>query len=240
MPIHLKQHGFVALVEGAESVSVAELVAFLDDLAANDAARVVVLSLSGRPSPPDPLARLRTSRERGSSRARTSASVGEEPGGKREALALTLTPLPLVAALSGTVGRAALDVAGACDIRICDSETRLHSEWRTRTRASSGMHPLPAGPNFDAQAALAEGLVSEVTPPGEALTRALALAETIASRGPIATRLAKEAIWRGRAMPLSQALRFETDLTLLLQTTKDRAEGVSAFIEKRKPSFTGN
>ena len=239
MPIHLKQHGFVALVEGAESVSVAELVAFLDDLAANDAARVVVLSLSGRPSPPDPLSRLRTSWERGSSRALiTSASVGEEPGGQREALALT--PLPTVAALSGTVGRAALDVAGACDIRICDSETRLQLEWRMRTRASSGMHPLPAGPNFDAQAALAEGLVSEVTPPGEALTRALALAETIASRGPIATRLAKEAIWRGRAMPLSQALRFETDLTLLLQTTKDRAEGVSAFIEKRKPSFTGN
>ena len=236
--IHYRQQGFVARVEGAESVPLAELVAFLDDLAANDAARVVVLSLSGRPSAPDPLSRLRTSRERGSSRALTSASVGEEPGGKREALALT--PLPTVAALSGTAGGAALDVAGACDIRICDSETRFHSEWRMRTRASSGMHPLPAGPNFDAQAALAEGLVSEVTPPGEALTRALALAETIASRGPIATRLAKEAIWRGRAMPLAQALRFETDLTLLLQTTKDRAEGVSAFIEKRKPSFTGN
>jgi enoyl-CoA hydratase/carnithine racemase len=66
------------------------------------------------------------------------------------------------------------------------------------------------------------------------------LAATIASRGPIATRLAKEAIWRGLEMPLEQALRFETDLTLLLQTTEDRAEGVRAFIEKRAPKFTGD
>jgi len=49
----------------------------------------------------------------------------------------------------------------------------------------------------------------------------------------------KEAIWRGLELPLEQALRFETDLTLLLQTTKDRAEGVAAFVEKRQPPFTG-
>ena len=66
-----------------------------------------------------------------------------------------------------------------------------------------------------------------------------AIAAAIAARGPIATRLAKEAVWRGLPQPLEQALRFETDLTLLLQTTKDRAEGVRAFLEKRPPRFTG-
>jgi enoyl-CoA hydratase/carnithine racemase len=40
-------------------------------------------------------------------------------------------------------------------------------------------------------------------------------------------------------MPLEQALRYETDLTVLLQTTSDRAEGVSAFVDKRPPHFTG-
>ena len=40
-------------------------------------------------------------------------------------------------------------------------------------------------------------------------------------------------------MPLDQALRYETDLTVILQTTEDRAEGVRAFIEKRKPRFEG-
>jgi enoyl-CoA hydratase/carnithine racemase len=41
-------------------------------------------------------------------------------------------------------------------------------------------------------------------------------------------------------MPLQQALRYETDLTVLLQTTSDRAEGVRAFVEKREPHFEGN
>lgn len=83
------------------------------------------------------------------------------------------------------------------------------------------------------------GLVNVVSAPHEADVEARRMAGVIASRGPIATRLAKEAIWRGLPQPLEQALRFETDLTLLLQTTKDRAEGVRAFLEKRQPVFKG-
>ncbi len=78
-----------------------------------------------------------------------------------------------------------------------------------------------------------------VTGAGEAAAAARRVADVVASRGPIATRLGKEAIKRGAGQPLEQALRFETDLTLLLQTTKDRAEGVRAFLEKRPPLFTG-
>ena len=65
------------------------------------------------------------------------------------------------------------------------------------------------------------------------------IATLIASRGPIATRFAKEAIARGSELPLDQALRLELELTLLLQTTEDRAEGVRAFIERRAPEFRG-
>ena len=61
----------------------------------------------------------------------------------------------------------------------------------------------------------------------------------MASRGPIALRYAKEAVRRGMEQPLEQALRFETDLTIILQTTEDRAEGVRAFLEKREPKFKG-
>ncbi|MDZ7727612.1 MAG: enoyl-CoA hydratase-related protein [Dehalococcoidia bacterium] len=81
--------------------------------------------------------------------------------------------------------------------------------------------------------------MSAIRPGDEALDEAQRLAKVMAERGPLAIQLAKEAIWRGIAMPLEQALRFETDLTLLLQTTNDRAEGVAAFVEKRPPRFTG-
>ena len=66
-----------------------------------------------------------------------------------------------------------------------------------------------------------------------------AIAQRIAERGPLAVRYAKEAVARGAEMPLEQALRFETDLTIILQTTEDRAEGVKAFLEKRSPDFKG-
>jgi enoyl-CoA hydratase len=90
---------------------------------------------------------------------------------------------------------------------------------------------------IDAQTALRVGLVSKVVPRDRLLSEASALAERIAARGPIAIQYAKEAVSRGLDMSLEQALRFETDLTIILQTTEDRAEGVRAFLEKRSPEF---
>ncbi len=118
---------------------------------------------------------------------------------------------------------------------------RLTANARVRTLADEataltlflGREPLAA------EALLRAGLVVTVTEAGSALEEARRVAGVIASRGPLAVKLAKEAVWRGLAQPLEQALRFETDLTLLLQTTKDRAEGVRAFLEKRAPIFTG-
>jgi enoyl-CoA hydratase/carnithine racemase len=52
-------------------------------------------------------------------------------------------------------------------------------------------------------------------------------------------RFAKEAMVRGGDMPLDEALRYETDLTVILQSTADRAEGVRAFLDKREPKFKG-
>ncbi|MEX0785070.1 MAG: enoyl-CoA hydratase-related protein, partial [Dehalococcoidia bacterium] len=95
------------------------------------------------------------------------------------------------------------------------------------------------GEEIDAQEALRIGLVSGVYPKEQLLGEAEALAQRMASRGPIALRYAKEAVRRGLDQPLDQALRYETDLTVILQSTEDRAEGVRAFLEKREPKFKG-
>jgi enoyl-CoA hydratase/carnithine racemase len=178
-----------------------------------------------------------------------------------EAAVLGRCVLPLVAAWGGTVKPAALAAGLWCDVRVTAPDTAfvavdgLHaptverlveivSPDRDPELAAIDLRTLGSllggAAAADVPAALLEaGLVTDVAEPGGALHAAEQLARMIASRGPLATQLAKEAVWRGLRMPFEQALRFETDLTLLLQTTNDRAEGVRAFLEKRPPRFTG-
>jgi enoyl-CoA hydratase len=65
------------------------------------------------------------------------------------------------------------------------------------------------------------------------------VAQAILTRGPVAVRMVKDAVRKGYDMTLDQGIRLEEDLYALLQTTADRAEGVRAFLDKRKPLFRG-
>jgi enoyl-CoA hydratase len=183
---------------------------------------------------------------------------------ENEAAILGRCVLPLVAVWGGRVEAAGLATGLWCDVRVMAADTAfgaidgLHAPTVERMMeiVSPGRDPAnatidvqtlvralaapPGGTSRNEHQLLAAGLVTEVAPAGEGLLAAEGVARMIASRGPLATQLAKEAVWRGLRMPFEQALRFETDLTLLLQTTKDRAEGVRAFVEKRPPRFTGD
>jgi enoyl-CoA hydratase/carnithine racemase len=161
---------------------------------------------------------------------------------------------PVICAIDGDATSAGLELALACDVRIA-------AEGATFSLPETGLGTIPMaggtqrlgrlvgrgeslrlillGEAIDAKEALRIGLVSAVHPGDSLLAEAAALAERMATRGPIALRYAKEAVRRGLEQPLDQALRYETDLTVILQTTEDRAEGVSAFLEKRVPKFRG-
>ncbi len=168
--------------------------------------------------------------------------------------ALAALPQPSVAAIGGRALSIGLELALACDIRVCSQTARFAMPETARglvpmgggtqrlPRAVGRAHALLlllSGEEIDAEEAYRIGLVSQVVPAGEERSAAMAIARTIASRGPVATRFAKEAVRRGIELPLREGLRAELDMTVILQTTFDRTEGVQAFIERREPRFTG-
>ncbi|THG92507.1 hypothetical protein EW145_g8693, partial [Phellinidium pouzarii] len=84
------------------------------------------------------------------------------------------------------------------------------------------------------------GVVSRVvgTGEGEVVKEALAMAETIAAKGRIATQVGKESVKSAYELSLADGLRFERRLFHSLFATQDQKEGMSAFSEKRKPRFS--
>jgi enoyl-CoA hydratase/carnithine racemase len=156
--------------------------------------------------------------------------------------------------MNGDAHGAGLELALACDIRVAAEGARfsLPETQMGLLPMAGGIQRLArlvgrgralelvlSGDEIPAEEAHAIGLVNRIAPRERVFDEAIGLAERLAERGPLATGYAKEAVNRGIDMPLEQALRFETDLTVILQTTEDRAEGVSAFIQKRKPDFKG-
>ena len=168
--------------------------------------------------------------------------------------ALAELPQPTVCAVRGRAFSAGLELALACDLRIAEQGSRFAfpDVADGRVPRGGGTQRLPravgisqalrlllTAEEIDADEALRIGLVSEVAPAGAAASAARAVACRIASRGPVAIRFAKEAVARGIELPLPQALRLEHDLSVLLQATADREEGVRAFLERRPPRFEG-
>jgi enoyl-CoA hydratase len=163
-------------------------------------------------------------------------------------------PQPIIAAIRGFALGGGLELALACDIRIAaeDAQLGLTEVNLAIIPGGGGTQRLPrvvgrgkalemilTGARVPAAEALRIGLVERVVPVAELLPAALALARTIADKAPIALRYAKEAVVSGLELSLGDGLRLENDLSTLLRTTEDRVEGARAFVEKRKPKWSG-
>ena len=161
---------------------------------------------------------------------------------------------PIIAAVNGDALGAGLELALSCDIRICSENARFGFPETSYgiIPGGGGTQRLPriigkgkaaemviTAEPIDAKEAYRVGLVSKVVPRQKLETEAEEIAGKLVSRAPIAVRYAKEAVTKGMDMTLAQGLRLEADLSFLLQTTKDRAEGIKAFLEKRKATFKG-
>ena len=164
--------------------------------------------------------------------------------------ALAAIRIPVVAWVDGACHDEALELALASDIRAAGPsasfrmghvrEGRIPSHGGTQrlTRAvgrGQALRLLLTGETLDADDALRAGLVHDILD----LDEAEALAADIAQAGPIAAQYVKEAIAASADLPLRDGMRLETDLSILLHSTADRAEGLRAFAEKRPPRFEG-
>lgn len=162
---------------------------------------------------------------------------------------------PTVAIINGDATDEGLELAMALDLRAATTGARLALTQLVRGQlprfggtqrlprlagAAHALRMLLTGAPINAGDAMRLGLVTWLANGREDLDRvARELLATLASRGPVGLRMAKEAVRKGSDMTIDQGIRLEEDLYALLQTTSDRAEGVRAFLEKRKPLFKG-
>jgi enoyl-CoA hydratase/carnithine racemase len=168
--------------------------------------------------------------------------------------ALETSKKPVIAAIEGFCMTGGCELALACDLRVgARGSTYAITSSRIGTVAGAGgtqrlprivgkayaLEILFAAEPFSAEDAFRMGLINRLTDKGRALAEAKALVELYAQRAPLSLALVKRAVHRGMQMDLASALEFETFLVTTIYGTEDKQEGISAFLEKRKPNFKG-
>lgn len=163
-------------------------------------------------------------------------------------------PKPIIAMVNGFCLGGGNELALACDIRICSENARFSqpeinlgiipggggTQRLTRLVGEGrSMEICLTGDMIDAETAYRFGLVNHVYPADQLREETLKLAAKIAEKAPIALQLVKEAVKFSSRSNLDEGLRREVDLFAVCFSTEDKVEGVSAFLEKRKPEFKG-
>jgi E-phenylitaconyl-CoA hydratase len=161
---------------------------------------------------------------------------------------------PLIAAINGYAFGGGLEIALACDIRIASENARfgltevtlgLIPGWGGTQRLprlipfGKAAELILTGKRIDANEAYNLNLVSKVVPLKDLMTTAKEWAVQMCDSAPLAVQAAKEAIYRGYDMTLTDGLQLESELSGRVMASKDFAEGRKAFMEKRKPEYKG-
>lgn len=225
-----------------------EMSAAFDDLAADDDVQVVIVTGSGEKAfvAGADITQMRP----------MNAGEGKAFAEKGEGLFLKIDhfPKPVIAAVNGFALGGGCELAMACDIRLASEKAKIGQPevnlgiipgfggtQRLPRLVGRGMAKLMiyTGDMIDAQEALRIGLVQKVTAPEELLGEAKAIAKRIMAKSPMAVRMAKLAINRGLEMDLDTAMQYEAFVFGTCFAGEDQEEGMGAFVEKRKPSFTG-
>lgn len=161
---------------------------------------------------------------------------------------------PLIAAIDGECFDQGLEMALACDLRLASSGSRFGMTYVTQgllpwdggtqrlARSVGRAHALRillTGETIQSVEALRIGLIQEVIEGTDFWGQALERAATVALGAPLAAGYAKEAILSGADLALEHGLRLEADLSILLHSTEDRAQGIRSFRDRHPPQYEG-
>jgi len=170
-------------------------------------------------------------------------------------MAVEQFPKPVIAMINGYCLGGGCELSMACDMREAATTAKLGQpeinlglipggggSQRLPRLVGEGwaMRLIMSGEMISGEKAAEIGLVEVAVPPEELESHVMELAKNIGSRSPIALQAAKETILAARRMPLDEGLKFERGWFSLLFSTDDMAEGVGAFLEKRKAEFKGS
>ncbi|MHB1420801.1 MAG: enoyl-CoA hydratase-related protein [Bacillota bacterium] len=162
--------------------------------------------------------------------------------------------VPVICAVNGFALGGGNELAMACDIRVA-AENAIFGQPEVNLGLIPGyggtqrlprlvgmgkaMEMVLTGDGINAEEAFRIGLVDKLVPKGAALEEAVKMAQKILTKGPIAIKLAKKAVYEGMEMSLKEGLAFEARNFGKCCETEDKNEGANAFLEKRKPNFQG-
>ncbi len=161
---------------------------------------------------------------------------------------------PIIASINGLALGGGLELAMACDIRIASEEAKLGNpevgiglipSWGGTVRMAKligrgrATELILTGRRIDAKEAEKIGLVNKAVPPDELKSTAMWTAGTIATKAPIALRLAKKIAAKAMEIDMEEANESMTEAGLACMKSEDIMEGVSAMFEKRTPKFEG-
>lgn len=182
------------------------------------------------------------------------SGVGVSRDGQAVFRAIERFPKPVLAAVGGYALGGGCELALACHMRIASENARFGlpevglgiipgygGTIRLARLIGLGraIELTLTGDMVAADRAYEIGLVSAVVPRAELITEAKVLVRKVTKNGPLAVRMALESIYRGLDTATAEGLDFESSLFGLLASTDDMQEGMSAFLEKRKPDFKG-
>jgi enoyl-CoA hydratase len=254
-PVILSIHGPVGVVTitrpnalNAIDMTVLELLdKCVHQLEADKKARVIVFTGSGKAfSAGGDIAAMRA----------MSRAAGQEFGERGHAFLndIERSRLISIAAINGYALGGGAELALACDLRIGSTDAvigfpevrvGLFPGWGGSQRlarligAPRSKYLIFTGEHIGAQEALAMGLLNRVVDSDELIPTCMAVAGQICANSPLAVTQVKKAIVYGLEMPMAYALRLEIEAWLVNFASADRVEGLTAFLDKRKPHWKG-